>query len=405
MNVLLISPGYPGEMPHFTRALAKVGAAVFGLGDQPKQVLPEGVRGVLAGHLQVPDLWDEAAVVARVAHEAAGLRFDRVECLWEPAMLLAARLRERLGCPGLTVEQTIAFRDKERMKQVLDAAGIRTPWHVRCTSAAECRSAAERVGFPLIVKPIAGAGATDTYRIDSMADLEATLPRLGHVPQVSVEEFIDGDEFTFDTICARGRILYENISFYRPRPIEEKKYEWVSPSSVCLRRIDAPELEGGRRMGHAVLEALGFRTGFSHMEWYRKADGEVVFGEIGARPPGARLVDTMNYASDLDLFAGWAEAVVHGRFSQPIERRYNAAIVCKRAEGQGCIRRVEGLDRLLAELGSAVAAVDILPLGSPRRDWQRSALSDGFVIVRHPELQTTFKLAERVARELRIIAG
>ena len=405
MNVLMISPGYPGEMPHFTRGLAAAGARVFGLGDQPAEALPARVREVLTAHLGVPDLWDEAAVVERVRREADRVRIDRVECLWEPAMILAARLREALGLPGLTVEQTIAFRDKERMKQVLDAAGIRTPWHRRVRTIEECRAAAEEVGFPLIVKPIAGAGATDTYRIDSRPDLESVLPRLRRVDEVSVEEFVEGDEFTFDTVCADGRILFENMAFYRPRPIEEKKHEWVSPSAVCLRRIDAPELQDGRRMGHAVLRALGFQTGFSHMEWYRRPEGEVVFGEIGARPPGARMVDVMNYACDIDLFVGWAEAVCHGRFSQPIHRRYNAAIIGKRARGNGRIQRVEGLERLLTDFGSAMAAVEILPIGSQRRDWRRSAVSDGYVIVRHPELQTTLKMAERVTHELQIYAG
>jgi biotin carboxylase len=405
MNVLMISPGYPGEMPYFTRALAKLGAAVFGVGDQPERSLPGNVREALVAHLCVSDLWDEGAVVAAVRNEARKVRIDRVECLWEPAMVLAARIREALGCPGLSVEQTIAFRDKEVMKQVLDAAGIRTPWHKRCRTADEVRAAADGCGFPLIVKPIAGAGSSDTHRVDDPRDLERVIRMVGHVTEVSVEEFVDGDEFTYDTVCANGRIAYENISFYRPRPILEKKYEWVSPSSICLRNIDDPELQGGRRMGHAVLEALGFRSGFSHMEWYRKHDGEVVFGEIGARPPGGRLVDTMNYASNLDLFAGWAEAVVHGSFAQPIERRFNAAIVARRAEGQGRIRRVEGLERLMSDFGPGLAAFEILPIGSPRRDWQRSSVSDGWVIVRHPELQATFKMAERVARELRIFAG
>jgi hypothetical protein len=172
-----------------------------------------------------------------------------------------------------------------------------------------------------------------------------------------------------------------------------------------VRNLDAPELVDGRRMGHAVLRAMGFTTGFSHMEWYRKPNGEVVFGEIGARPPGAHMVDVMNYTSDIDLFAGWAEAVCHGRFSQPVHRRYNAAIVCKRARGNGRIQRVEGLERLLADFGSAVVAVEILPVGSQRRDWRSSAVSDGYVIVRHPELQATLKMAERVARELHIYAG
>jgi len=407
MNVLMISPGFPGEMPQFTRGLAAQGARVFGLGDQPASSLPAEVQRVVTAHLHVPNLWDESAVVDRVRHEVAvsGVRMDRVECLWEPAMVLAARIREALGLPGLNVEQTIPFRDKERMKQVLDAAGIRTPWHRRAWTADQVREAAAEVGFPLIVKPIAGAGSTDTYRVDDREGLERVLPALRGVPEVSVEEFIDGREFTFDTICADGRILYENVSFYRPRPIEEKKHEWISPSSTCLRDLDAEELSGGRRMGRAVLQALGFRTGFSHMEWYLKPGGEVVFGEIGARPPGARLVEAMNYASDIDLFSGWAEAVCHGRFSQPIHRRYNATIVCKRAQGQGTIRGVGGLERLLSDLGSQIAALDIQPIGSPRGDWQRSAVSDGWVIVRHPELQATLQLADRVARELQIYTG
>jgi len=404
MNVLMISPGYPGEMPYFARGLAAVGARVFGLGDQHESALPEIARHAVTAHLSVPDLWDEPRVVQRVLHETRHVRIDRVECLWEPAMFLAARLREALGVPGLTVEQTIPFRDKERMKQVLDAAGIRTPWHRSARTRDECRAAAQEVGFPLIVKPIAGAGSTDTHRIDCWDELERVLPTLVHVDEVSVEEFIEGDELTFDTICADGRILFENVSFYSTRPIEEKKHEWISPGCVCLRDIEVDELQDGRRMGRTVLEALNYGTGFSHMEWYRKADGEVVFGEIGARPPGARMVDAMNYACDIDLFAGWAEAVCHGWLSQPVHRRYNAALVCKRAQGEGRIRQVDGLQSLLADLGPAVAAVNIPPMGTPRGDWRRAA-ADGYMIVRHPELQQTLEMAERVAHELQIYAG
>ena len=180
------------------------------------------------------------------------------------------------------------------------------------------------VGFPLIVKPIDGAGSADTYRADSAAELDAILPSLRHVPQVSVEEFIDGEEFTYDTICAGGRVLVENICQYHPRPLLTKMHEWISPITMALRDLDEPGLQGGRELGAAVLRVLGFRDGFTHMEWYRKADGEVVFGEIGARPPGARTVDVMNYATDADLFAAWAHAVTHGRIPQPVKRRYNA---------------------------------------------------------------------------------
>ena len=168
MNVVMLSPGYPAEMAFFTRGLAAVGATVIGVGDQPPHALPSAAREALA-HYEHVSLSDEGAVLAALHGLARHARIDQVECLWEPYMILAARIREAFGLPGMTVEQTVPFRDKERMKQVLDAAGIRTPWHVSTTTVAGVWDAAERIGFPLIVKPIAGAGSADTYRIDSVA--------------------------------------------------------------------------------------------------------------------------------------------------------------------------------------------------------------------------------------------
>jgi biotin carboxylase len=404
MNVLMISPGYPAEMTFFTRGLAAAGASVIGVGDQPAASVPDMARDALARYIPVGSLAAEDAVAAIVRQLARQVRIDRVECLWEPYMILAARLREVLGLPGLTVAETAPFRDKERMKQLLDAAGLRTPRHESTETVAGVWAAAERLGFPLIVKPIAGAGSADTYRADSAAELDAILPALRHVPRVSVEEFVDAEEFTYDTICADGRVLFENICWYRPRPLLTKLHEWVSPVTIALRELDRPNLQSGRVLGAAVLNVLGFRDGFTHMEWYRKADGEVVFGEIAARPPGARMVDVMNYATDADLFSAWAEAVTHGRISQPIERRYNAASIFKRAKGAGRITGYEGLDDLLAEYGEHVVAVDLLPVGAPRRDWRAVSISDGMVIVRHRELSNTIEMAERFAAGLHLYA-
>jgi len=404
VNIVMISPGYPGEMAYFTRALAAVGANVIGVGDQPPSALPSVARESLAYYEHV-SLTDEAAVLAALHGLARHAGIDQVECLWEPYMILAARIRESFGLPGMTVEQTVPLRDKERMKQVVDAAGIRTPWHVSTTTVAGVWEAAERIGYPLIVKPIAGAGSADTYRVDSVHELNEVLPLLRHVPEVSVEEFVDGEEFTYDTVCANGSILFENMLWYRPRPLQMRMHEWVSPVSIALRDVTVPHLQGGRRMGAEVIAALGFRTGFTHMEWYRKADGEAVFGEIGGRPPGARVVDLMNFATDGDLYVGWAEAVVHGRLSAPLERRFNAGSIFKRAKGAGRITHVEGLEKLLAEYGDHVALIDLLPVGAPRRDWRATVVADGMVVVRHPELQRVIEMTERFASDLHLYAG
>ena len=401
-TVVMLSPGYPMEMAYFTRGLAAVGARVIGVGDQPPHAVPEPARSALA-HYEHVSLADDEAVLAALRGLARHASFDQVECLWEPYMLLAARIREEFGLPGMTVAQTVPFRDKEEMKRVLDAAGIRTPWHVRATTAAGVWEAAERIGYPIIVKPIDGAGSADTYRVDSDADLTEVLPMLRHVPDVSVEEFVDAEELTYDTVCAGGKVLFEHVLWYRPRPLQMRLHEWVSPVAISLRDLSVDYVASGKAMGEQVLAALGFENGFTHMEWYRKPDGEVVFGEIGARPPGARVVDLMNFNTDGDLYVGWAEAVVHGGMS-PLQHRYNSASITKRARGAGRITGVTGLDPLLREYGDRVVLVDLLPVGAPRRDWRATTIGDGIIIVRDEALQRVIEMTERFAAQVELYA-
>ena len=68
-----------------------------------------------------------------------------------------------------------------------------------------------------------------------------------------------------------------------------------------------------------------------------------MFGEIGCRPGGAHLVDQMNYTCDIDLFRESARAVCWHSFEASTHRKYNAAIIFKRALGQGKITRITGL--------------------------------------------------------------
>lgn len=405
MNVLLISPGYPADMPEFSRGLAASGARVFGIGDQGTGNLPDLVRQSLTAYVQVRSLWDTASVIAEIESGLRGQQLDRIECLWEPGIMLAAELRRHFGIAGQSVEQAHRFRDKEAMKLALDEAGIRTPRHVAVSTVAEVWDAAGRIGFPLILKPIDGAGSADTYRVDSNDDLRAVLPLLRHVPSVSVEEFIDGEEYTFDTITAGGKIAYYNVAWYRPRPLIARSNEWISPQVIALRDVDDPSLADGIRMGHDVIAALGFDTGFTHMEWYRKSNGEVVFGEIGARPPGAHQVEQMKFACDFDVFRAWGEAVTNGALHLDLERGYNVATIYKRARGVGRITHIDGADALQQRFGEHVVWNTLLPPGTPRRDWRKTLVSDGFIMLRHPDLRETLAMADAVGSELHLFAG
>ena len=153
-----------------------------------------------------------------------------------------------------------------------------------------------------------------------------------------------------------------------------------------------------------MLKALGLGDGFTHMEWFLKPDGEAVFGEIGCRPGGAHLVDQMNYTCDIDLFREWARAVCHHKFEAPTLRKYNAAIIFKRAKGAGRITRVDGLDAFLRRHRPHIVEQRLLPIGSQRRNWKHTLVSDGYLLVRHPDWDQANAIAMEAATDVTMYA-
>jgi biotin carboxylase len=404
MNVVFLAPSYPPEMQQYTRGLAEVGANVYGVGDAPIGSLPPSLKRNLHDYLQVPRLMDEDDVVARVAGWMRGKTVDRVLANWEIMVLAAAKLREKLGVPGMSYDAVRGFRDKQVMKERVAAAGLRVPKAMRIRTAAEAREAAQRIGFPVVFKPIAGAGSADTYEARSERELELVLGRTQHVAEASVEEYIEGEEFTFDTVCIDGKPAYMNVAQYLPKPLIARTNEWISPVITTVRDLDQPGLRGGIEIGRGVLGALGMGDGFTHMEWFKKPNGEVVFGEIGCRPGGACLVDQMNYTSDIDLFREWARAVCWKAFDAHAPRKYNAAIIFKRAKGQGRISRITGLHEFMRRYGDFVVEEKLLPVGTPRRNWKHTLMSDGHIILRHPDFRIANELADIVAQQITMYA-
>jgi biotin carboxylase len=402
MRVVFLSPRYPSEMRHFTRGLAEVGATVLGVGDgQPE---PE-LRRYLSEYLEVPSLFDEDDVVRRVHGWLRGRTVDRVLANWEPLVITAARLRELFGIEGMSVDTVRGFRDKQLMKERVAAAGLRVPRSGRARSIGEVREVLETVGLPAIIKPISGAGSADTYRVGDARELERVLPLLQHVEEVSVEEYITGEELTYDTVCIDGKPVYENVIQYVPSALEMRSQEWVSPIMLSVRDLAQPQIESGMALGRKVLPALGMTDGMTHMEWFRKPDGEVVFGEIACRPGGACVVDLMNYTGDIDLFREWARVACWRAFEASVERTYNVGIVFKRAQGQGRISGIAGLTEFYDRHRAHIVDDTLLRPGAPRRDWKATLVSDGYLVVRHPSWEVARDMCFEAARSIQLYAS
>lgn len=303
-----------------------------------------------------------------------------------------AEARVHLGIAGMDPETARRFRDKAVMKDVLRAAGVPCARHARLTDPQAAWRFVDQVGFPVVLKPPAGAGCKATYRVRHPQGLHQALQETAPSPArpVLAEEFLTGAEHSYETLTLDGRVRFESITRYYPSPLEVTESPWIQWVVLAPRDISGPEFAEVRQVGARVIEALGLDTGITHMEWFRRPDGTVAVGEIAARPPGARIVDIMSWAHDRDLYLAWARLVVDGVFAGdlpgegPLERRYAVGAAFLRGQGTGRVAAVEGLAEAQARMGHLVVDKQLPIVGRPRQDTYEG---EGWVIVRHEDTE------------------
>jgi hypothetical protein len=103
--------------------------------------------------------------------EAEGLAPDGVCTFNEMSVPIAARLAEALNLPGNPVAAVDAARDKFATRAIMADAGLATPANCLIEKADDLVAAAATVGFPAVIKPIAGAGSMGVVRVDSAEEL------------------------------------------------------------------------------------------------------------------------------------------------------------------------------------------------------------------------------------------
>ncbi|MBA3524596.1 MAG: ATPase, partial [Geodermatophilaceae bacterium] len=159
MNVVFVEPHFPGTQRHFVRALAEAGATVIGIGETPIWGLDEQLQNWMTHYEQVGSVTDVDALTDAVRRIQAMVWVDRLETTIEAHTMPVARVREQCEIPGTSVRTAWLCRDKPSMKDALRAAGVPTAASTAASTAGEAHAFAEQIGYPLILKPRAGAGA------------------------------------------------------------------------------------------------------------------------------------------------------------------------------------------------------------------------------------------------------
>lgn len=405
VSVIFIAPYFLAATLRFLSALADTpDVRVALVSTDPWERLPAALRARLVAHWRVADCLDPRQLEEAVRALAARLGPpERLIATLEELQVPVAEVRERLGIAGMGSREARNFRDKARMKSVLREAGLPCARHQLASSAGEVASFASQVGYPVVIKPQAGAGARNTFRVDDdrrLREYLEALPPTAEKPVV-IEEFVSGDEHSFDAVLVDGRPTWHSISRYFPTPLDVLQNPWIQWCVLLPRRIDGPEYDDIREAGFGALQALGLRTGLAHVEWFRRPDGRVAISEAGARPPGAQFTTLMSYAHDTDLYRAWAQLVTHDRFPAP-ERRYATGAAYLRGQGQGHVRAIHGLDRAQAEMGPLVVETRL-----PEADQSPSGSyeGDGYVILRHPETEVVERALARLVTLVRVELG
>ncbi|GAK51240.1 hypothetical protein U14_02483 [Candidatus Moduliflexus flocculans] len=241
----------------------------------------------------------EAALTALSAFLDAhpALRLDGVYTYDEYCVITTARVAEALNLPGVSYQAALRTRDKYAMRDACRAYGLPAPGFLRIRSNDfEQRIAAAGLTYPLVLKPVRGAGSMFVQRVENAQELRMIVSRfqkeiqtqhLGEVwgnDGLQVEEYIAGDEVDIDILLVDGEVRYAQVSD-NFAPIEP----WFLERGGRLPSLlSAANQQALIDMAAAVLRTLGIQRGGVHFEARLGANGGVPI-EANLRIGGAEV--------------------------------------------------------------------------------------------------------------------
>lgn len=404
--IVFVAPYFTENAKRFIQVTASLPGVALGLVSQdPIDFLPPEIRALVRAHVRVGDGLDTSHLVtaARQIEKELG-PLHRILGVIEQIQEPLAEAREQLGLAGMSAEVARSFRDKTRMKDALRAAGLPVARHRLVIDEEAALRFAGEVGYPLVVKPPAGAASQDTFRADDDASLRRALvgARSGGGGAVLLEEFVTGEEYSFDGLILDGKVGFQSVSHYDPAPLTVMQNPWIQWRVVLPREVDAPEFDAIKAAGTRSLTVLGLDTGMWHMEWFRRRDGSIVVSEVAARPPGAQICTLISRAHDVDCVGAWARLMVFGELAPFPERRYATGGAYLRGQGQGRVRAVRGLDVVGRDLGHLITDAKLPQIGQEKA---KSYEGEGYILLRHPETRVVEDALRHIISTVQVELG
>ena len=274
--------------------------------------------------------WQLDDVVKGVSFLARTEQIDRIVPLDDFDLETAAALREHLRVPGMGETTTRYFRDKLAMRLRAQEAGIPVPEFIHVLNYERLHDFLARVPPPWLIKPRFEASATGIKKLNSADEFWAAIEDFGdRQSYYLLERFVPGDIFHVDSIVSEKEILFAATHKYGTPPLNVSHEGGVFTTSTVERGSE--DERALLSVNAEVLKTKGLVRGVSHTEFIKgRDDGRFYFLETSARVGGANIVELIEAANGINLWAEWAKIeITRGEDYQlpPLREDYAGLIV------------------------------------------------------------------------------
>lgn len=362
-NFIFISPNFPTNYWQFCAELKKNGLNVLGIGDQPYDELSQELKGSLNEYYKVNSLENYDEVYRAVAFFTYKYgRIDWLESNNEYWLERDAMLRTDFNISsGFHTEDMPRIKYKSKMKEFYTKAGIPVARYHLVDNVENCQDFIKLVGYPVIVKPDNGVGASHTFKLSSDQDLLQFFNEKEADTQYIMEEFIDAEVNSYDAVIdSNGDPMFEtgNVT-------PDSIMDIVNNSDNSIYHIVKNLSEDVRTAGRATVKSFGVKSRFVHFEFFRLLKdhdgmgkkGDVVALEVNMRPCGGFSPDMMNYANSTNVYKIWADMIAFDHSTLPDGKHAYCAYAGRR-DGKDFVLSHE---EILEKYGDNLKMVDRIP--------------------------------------------
>lgn len=207
-------------------------------------------------------------------------------------------LTQALNLAGNDPATSLMRRNKYEMQQKLQQALIPSLRSLKCHSLDECVEIASKWNtWPVVVKPLAGAGSLGVHFCHNLKNLSQICQQLFKEQdlfgtantEILLQEFAHGTEYIVNTMSCAGQHIVTDVWRYDKVPVGSKGNAY---NYAALVRQPNETEKTLLSYTLKVLDALGFRYGPSHTELMLTPKGPRLI-ETAARPMGGFFPDDL----------------------------------------------------------------------------------------------------------------